>query len=36
MNVITGSLIAVFWAVMALIGALGGLVFVLALGKALP
>ncbi len=33
---IAGSLIVLFWAVIALIGAMGGLVFVLSMGRALP
>ena len=33
---VTGSLIALFYALIAMIGAISGLVFVLGIGKVLP
>lgn len=33
---VTGSLLALFWAVIALIGAMSGFVFVLMMGRTVP
>lgn len=33
---LAGSLVALFWGLIAVIGAMGGLVFALAMGRAIP